>query len=179
MRTRVFLIGLVALTVATLAVVAVGLVHDRPSEASGPTVEPDRPAVGDRADALTVLRRWDLRRARAWASADPAAVSALYVPRSRSGARDVALLRRYVRRGLRVTGLRMQIFDIRVRRHAPARLSLVATDRLVDAVVAGHGRRQVLPQDRPSVRRIDLRRRAGRWVVVEAWDVARRAQPAR
>lgn len=171
MRTRVFLIGLVVLTAATLSVVVLGLArHPRAHPLAVPTVQVAA-ASGPAADAVAVLRRWDRRRARAWASVDPAALAALYVPGSRSGARDAALLRRYARRGLRVTGLRMQLFDFRVRRRAQDRLSLIATDRLVDAVVAGHGRRQALPQDRPSVRRIDLRRRAGRWVVVEVWDI--------
>src|SRR5262245_58817074 len=61
--------------------------------------------------AVRLLRAWDRRRARAYAHGDLAALEALYVPRSRTGAVDRAVLRGYVERGLKVTGMRSQVID--------------------------------------------------------------------
>jgi hypothetical protein len=48
-------------------------------------------------------------------------------------------------------------------------MSLLVTDRLVDAVAVGHGNRTGLPPGQPKTRRVDLRREAGRWRVAEVY----------
>ncbi len=159
---------------ATIGMIAVAVVVDAPRDhavrrvaeaGAGPTVTA-RPA----ARALVVLRAWDRRRARAWALDDPAALRALYLPGSSTGRRDVAMLAAYHRRGLEVTTMRRQVLAVRVRDRAPRTLSLVVTDRLVEARVAGGGLRAVLPRSRPATRRIVLRHERAGWRVEEVYD---------
>ncbi len=121
--------------------------------------------------ALRVLRAWDRDRARAYARGDGAALRDLYVAGSRTGARDVAVLEGYRRRGLRVTTLRTQVLGARVLRHTPRRLNLLVTDALVGGVALRGQQRWRLPADRPSTRRVVLRRDDDRWVVFETYAV--------
>ncbi len=120
-----------------------------------------------RLPAAAVLHAWDRRRARAWAAADPHALAALYVPGSAAGRVDVALLRSYRSRGVRVVGLRMQVLSVRVLSRTPRRWRLRITDRLAGAVAVGAGRRLRLPRGAAATRLITLAR-AGR----ERWRVA-------
>jgi hypothetical protein len=117
--------------------------------------------------ALTVLRAWDERRTAAWAAGDPAALDALYLPGSRTGRADVAMLRAYRRRGLRVLGIRTQVLQVRVAARTGDRLALLVTDRLVGATAMGGGRRVSLPSGGATTRRITLRLADGRWLVAE------------
>jgi hypothetical protein len=121
-----------------------------------------------------VLRAWDHRRAAAWSRADAAALAHLYTAGSRTGARDVRNLRRWHSRDLRVTGLRQQVARLLVRVEAPRQLVLTVTDRTVDGVAVGHGRRTALPVSAWTEHRIRLRREHGEWLVQEVV-----AQPAR
>ena len=66
--------------------------------------------------AADVLRAWDGRRAEAFAAGDLAALGRLYVPGSRAGTADRALLRGYLDRGLRVEGMRVQVLALDVPR---------------------------------------------------------------
>jgi hypothetical protein len=120
-----------------------------------------------------VLGEWDRARARAFAAGDVAALRSLYVAGSRAGTSDVRLLRDYLRRGLRVEQMRMQLLEVEVLDHSPDRLRVRVTDRLAGAVVVGPGLRRRLPRDRASTRVVELRRGAGeRWRVreVSAWS---------
>lgn len=118
--------------------------------------------------ASRVLREWDQARADAFASGDVDALRDLYLARSAAGTSDVRLLRAYLRRGLRVEGMRMQLLAVDVLHEAPDRLRVRVTDRLVGAVAVGNGRRTALPGDAASQRVVELRRNpAGRWRV--AW----------
>lgn len=119
--------------------------------------------------ALAALRGWDRRRARAWTTGAGAALISLYTPGSRTARRDVAMLDAYRARGLRVLWMRRQVLALRVRTCSDRRMSLLVTDRLADAVAAGHGRRTGLPPGRPTTRRIDLLREKGRWCVTEVY----------
>jgi hypothetical protein len=119
--------------------------------------------------ALSVLRAWDQRRAAAWAEDDASALRSLYVSDSHSGRRDLAMLAAYESRGLRVRSMRRQVLAVHVRRSRPRLLSIVVTDRLVDGIVSGAGRRTALPESRPATREIDLRRVGRRWCVVEVY----------
>ena len=121
-------------------------------------------------DAVRLLRGWDARRARAYARGAPSALAALYTAGSRTGAADVAVLRGYVARHLRVTGMRTQVLGAQVVRHDDGRLVVDVTDVLVGAVAASVGRRWPLPRDHPTTRRVVLVRHVGGWRVREAYE---------
>ncbi|GAA4723547.1 hypothetical protein GCM10023350_02300 [Nocardioides endophyticus] len=123
--------------------------------------------------ASAVLHEWDDRRAAAWASSDVAEVRSLYVPGSPAGRAEVAMLRAWRERGLRVEGMRMQLVDLDVRRASAARLDLVVTDRLTGAVAAGPGVRLPLPRDRATTRRVVLVHEGGLWRVAQSVEGAR------
>ena len=80
------------------------------------------------------------------------------------------MLTAYDRRGLRVTTMQRQVLAVQVRTSDPRQLSLVVTDRLVEARVTGHGERVVLPRSRPATHRIVLRRGSTGWRVAEVYD---------
>ena len=128
--------------------------------------------------AAAVLAAWDARRARAWAQADVVTLRRLYAAGSSAGESDVSLLRRYARRGLRVTGLQTQVLDLDVLAAGPRRLDVVVTDRVVGGEAVGDGHAVALPRDRPSTRRVVLVRAAGSWVVTHVEDVSRAVQPS-
>jgi hypothetical protein len=114
---------------------------------------------------VEVLRRWDEARAAAYASGSVGALRELYA--GTAGARDVRLLRSYLRRGYRVEGMRMQLLDVRVRAREPGAWLLRVTDRLAGGVAVRQGARVALPRDRASTRTVRLERDgAGRWRVV-------------
>ena len=171
---RLLLVVLVLTALGAFAGGVVGVVHGRPvvgTEQGGAPREPPTPtgrhaATPDRrAAALAVLRAWDVRRAAAWAAGDEAALAALYTTGSSAGRRDRAMLRRYVARGLRVRGLRMQVLAGSVRDRTTDRIELLVTDRVAHAVAVGRGVRAGLPRDRMSRRTVVLRRVAGEWRV--------------
>jgi hypothetical protein len=119
--------------------------------------------------ALAVIRAWDRRRALAWARGDPAALARLYAVPSRTGRRDRAMLAAYRSRGLRVQSMDRQVWVLHALTCRARRMSLLLTDRLVDAVAVGRGHRTGLPAGEPATRRVDLRRDAGTWRVSEVY----------
>lgn len=129
-----------------------------------------RPAAGP----AQVLAAWDRARAAAWAEADVAGLRELYVASSSAGQTDVAMLREWSARGLRVTGLETQVLSLRVRVETPDRLVLVVTDRVVGGEAVGQGaagRAPVrLPRDQPSTRRVELEKVGGEWLMAEVRD---------
>jgi hypothetical protein len=168
-RWPVTVLGLVLLLGACRAVEAP---VERPKSGVAATPAP-APTAGT---ASVVLGEWDRARARAFAAGDVAALRALYVDGSRAGTADVRLLRDYLRRSLRVEGMRMQLLEVEVLDRGPDRLRVKVTDRLIGAVVVGPGLRRRLPRDRASTRVVELRRGAGeRWRVREV--SARSARP--
>jgi hypothetical protein len=120
------------------------------------------------AGASAVLHDWDDRRAAAWAACDPTSLGSLYVTGSAAGRADVAMLRAWRERGLRVHGMRMQLLGLRVRHVTATRLELDVTDRLTGAVARGPGVRLRLPEGEASVRRVVLVRTGGSWRVAQA-----------
>jgi hypothetical protein len=159
------------LSILVTAVVVAGLTM-RPSGGEHGTRGPIAavPTLASRSErALAVLRHWDHRRAAAWAHDHRRALAGLYVSGSAAGQRDVAMLTAYDERGLRVRSMRRQVLAVHVRRSRPRLLSIVVTDRLVDATVSGSGRRRALPDSRPATRRIELRRAGRRWRVSEVY----------
>jgi hypothetical protein len=119
------------------------------------------------AEALAVLHAWDAARARAYAAGDSRALGSLYAPTSGTGAADLARLRAYTRRDLRVSGLRMQVLDFEVLRQRRQLLELRVTDRIQAATVVGSQRRWTLPRDQASGWTMVLRafEGTGRWQV--------------
>lgn len=178
-------VAVVVTMVVTVLAVAAGVLTRGGGEASAAagasaaaSADAGLPAVagaGAEVRALAVLHRWDRARARAWARGDPAALARLYAPRSRAGQRDVAMLRAWLRRGLRVAGLRMQVLDAALVVRDRRRLVLVVTDRVAGGLAVGRadpspraGRRALprdLPRDLPSTRRLVFLRVAGRWLL--------------
>jgi hypothetical protein len=171
MRMRTLMLLSVLFTVGVVAaavVVATPRDHGvrRVAGVGAVPIVPARPA----ARALGVLRAWDRRRATAWAADDSSALRRLYLPGSSAGRRDVAMLAAYHRRGLQVTTMRRQVLAVQVRDSTPRTLSLVVTDRLVEARVTGGGARAVLPRSRPATRRIVLRHARAGWRIDEVYD---------
>jgi hypothetical protein len=176
MRTRTLLLLAVVATVGSIALAGVAGVAGVGRGAAGDVGVADTPSArpGHGPAALAVLHHWDRQRSSAWATGDPAALSRLYVRGSATGRRDVSDLRRWTRRGLRVTGLRQQVAALQVVRSGPRRLVVVATDRTVGGLAVGGDRRTALPVGGWATHRISLVRVSGRWRLAEV-----RAQPAR
>ncbi len=135
------------------------------AEPAADTAAAEGPAESREDFALRVLRDWDRRRSRAWARGDAVTLRRLYVTGSAAGRRDVAMLRSWTRRGLTVSGIRMQVLRVEVRDLARQRLVVDVTDRLVGAEAVAGNRRVALPRDAPTRRRIVLRRVDGSWRV--------------
>ena len=134
--------------------------------ADGPEREPAPATTSDRTGPIRVLRAWDRERAAAWRTGDARALGRLYTPGSRAGRADREMLRAYRARGLRVTGLRMQVASADVRRADDERVVVLVTDRLAaTAVATGSGGAHPLPRDRWSRRRVVLVRERERWRV--------------
>jgi hypothetical protein len=149
---------------AVLAVLGtVGLVALRPD----PVPVAARPTVLGPDGPRDVLAVWDDRRARAWATGDLAALRGLYVRGSRSGRADVRMLASYVDRGLVVRGLRTQVLALDVLDSSQERVEVRVTDRAAGAEAVDGGTVIPLPDDRPSTRRVVLRRVEGEWLVDE------------
>jgi hypothetical protein len=126
-------------------------------------------------DPMGVLRAWDDERARAYAEGDVDALRRLYAPGATAGRRDVRLLRRYLSRGLTVTGMQTQRLSLRVRDADPGdhELVLVVTDRVIGAVAVGVAHQVPLPQGAARTRVMRLADRSGRWLVSEVHAVGR------
>ncbi len=87
------------------------------------------------------------------------------------------MLMAYRDRGLRVVGMTRQVMRLRVVSTGPRRISIVVTDRLVDARVVGAGVRSAVPDGRLATRLVRLARVDGRWRVAEVTAIA--GHPAR
>jgi hypothetical protein len=168
MPVRVPVVALVLVLGLTCGVVAVAVLSAAPGVPSAPGSSRATPvdAAASEQYAVGVLHAWDARRAAAWASGDATALSGLYTQGSSAGKSDVGLLRRYQARGLVVRNLRMQVLRARVLVARPGRLVLEVTDRLAAATAVRVGEETVgrpLPADRPTTRRLVLRRDSGVW----------------
>lgn len=162
---RLLLLVLAVLAAAVVGASALAVVDARrPAPRVAAAVpEPAEP----RTAAVVVLADWDRRRAAAWAAGDPDGLAELYAPGSRAGRADVAMLRRWTARGVRVTGLRMQVLDVRAAAPGGGRWELRVTDRLAGGQAVGRRTRAALPRDGWSTRRIVLEQVAGVWRVAE------------
>ncbi|WP_299057278.1 hypothetical protein [uncultured Nocardioides sp.] len=169
----VLLAVLASAVVVAAAVVVTGLIGDPASEATPRYATPDEPAVSpedplavpDTPDGLDMLRDFDAARSQAWAEGDAAALTALYTEGSTTGERDVAMLSRYVDRGLRVEGLRTQVLSAEMRRATPVRRVLVVTDRVAGGEVTDGASSRALPDDAATTHRTTWRLVEGRWLL--------------
>lgn len=171
-RPRVLLLALLGVMVLAATTVVTVVTGGEGTERAVADPPADRGSA-DRTSAVAVLRAWDRRRAAAWRTGDAQALTELYARGAAAGRADLAALAAYDARGLRVTGMRMQVAAVEVRSETEARIVAVVTDRLVGAVAVGHGRRVALPEDRWSRRRIRLLRTGESWVVAEVVDQRR------
>jgi hypothetical protein len=155
---------LVTVAMASVAATVMGLRRDPAPQVAmasdPPSVAEPRPEI----EAAAVLAAWDADRAAAWASGDVRRLRSLYTPGSVAGNRDVAMLRRWLDRGLVVEGLRTQVLSLHEVRRASDQWVLSVTDRVVDGVARGDTTRR-LPTDAPTTRTVTLRLVGGRWVV--------------
>ncbi len=157
------LVGLVVLlTLAALGGCAAG--ESAPAE-PGTTQAHVRAGAGrgEVVAAARVLRSWDGRRAAAYAEGSVARLRHLYV--AGAGRADVRLLSSYLRRGLRVEEMTVQVLALDVLGHRTGSWTLRVTDRLSRAVAVGRGTRVVLPRDAASTRLVRLVRLGERWRV--------------
>lgn len=181
---RVTLAVATVIVVALVALVTTGLLRstpgeDRGSPAPAPTPTPapvPRVApsitVTEAVASLVVLRDWDRARSSAWARGDVRALRRLYAAGSAVGSADVAMLQRWVGRGLRVRGMVMQVLSVELRVRTERTIVLDVTDRLADAVAVsiGGGAQRALPRDGLTTRRLTFRRSGPRWVLAAAYD---------
>ena len=160
----------VAVLVLALGVTC-GLIGVAVSSAKHPDVERTRAATAEHSTgpgqprALAVLRAWDERRAQAWAAGDTAALGGLYVDDSAAGAADVRLLQHYVRRGVVVPELRMQVLQASVLVDRPRRVVVRVIERLASREVRVGAHVVRLPLDSADVHVVDLRRVRHTWRV--------------
>jgi hypothetical protein len=164
-----------ALVLGVAAAVVVTTLPGRAGGAGARSVAPlaVTPAAGrDRdPDPVRTLAGWDRRRAAAWRLGSTRRLADLYVAGSAAGTRDVTSLRGYLRRGYRVSGMRMQLLRVAVLARAPDRWRLAVTDRLVGATVLRDGRRTALPRDSATRHLVTLMRGGdGRWRVATVAD---------
>lgn len=74
------------------------------------------------------------------------------------------MMRTYLHRGLRVSGVRTRFTAVVLQRQLPDRATLIVVDTLGPAVaVDAQGRAQPLPHDLPTRHRIQLRMTDGGW----------------
>lgn len=131
--------------------------------------------VDPAAEALAILRSWDVRRSAAWATGDRSSLRSLYTRSASAGDRDVAMLQAYLRRGLHVESMQTQVLAVRVVDEEPDRLVLDVVDRLSSSQAVGPGGRVVLPRAAAAAEhRITLVQHAGEWRVARV--VARPAE---
>jgi hypothetical protein len=155
----------VLVTGVALGVIALAAVSwfAEPSAPAGVAVAGGRPDLAEESRPLAVLHDWDARRAAAWAAGDPRSLARLYTSRSGAGIADVALLQRYVDRGLRVRQMRMQVLASRVLVVRPRAITLEVVDRLAAATVDAGAAGRRLPVDAATTHRLELRLVGGRW----------------
>jgi hypothetical protein len=121
--------------------------------------------------AIDVLHEWDRRRAAAYAEGDVRALARLYAPRSTAARADVALLRAYLRRGLTVDSLTMQVFSVQVLTRRDGELTMRVVDRIAGGNVIGRSRCKPMPRDFPARHEMELHRVGGDWRVARVADV--------
>lgn len=162
--------ALVSVALGSVATTVVGLRREASppvTRASDPLPSDPLPSAGEprpEVEAAAVLAAWDAGRARAWARGDVRRLRSLYTPGSVAGERDVAMLRRWLDRGLVVDGMRTQVLSLHQVRRTADRWVLAVTDRIVHGVARG-ATTERLPTDAATTRTVTLRVVGDRWLV--------------
>jgi len=169
---RSILVVLLLAAVAGVLAISAWRVNQQPvnPQPVDPVVVAPTPVDRQTARALEILHRWDAARSAAWSAGSVTALRDLYAPGSPAGAEDCARLSAYLRRGLVVDGMRMQVLDVAVQEATSTRLALVVTDRLAAATAVSRtdpSTRWAMPRDVATTRTLTLVRRAGRWVMAD------------
>lgn len=155
---------LVAVALASVAATIVGLRREPPPQVAQASDPPAAAEPRPEVEAAAVLASWDADRAAAWSAGDVRRLRSLYTPGSMAGGHDVAMLRRWLGRGLVVDGLRTQVLALREVRRSADRWVLSVTDRVVDGVARGETTER-LPADLPTTRTVTMRLVGDRWLV--------------
>lgn len=159
---------LVTLALTSVAVTVVGLRRDPAPHVAGASDPTPSAAARPEVEAAAVLAAWDADRAAAWSAGDVRRLRSLYARGSVAGERDVAMLQRWLDRGLVVSGLRVQVLALHEVSRTPDRWVLTVTDRVVGGVATG-STSQRLPVDAPTSRTVTLRKVGERWLVSAVW----------
>lgn len=140
---------------------------DAAVHAIGPGVSPRQPsAVQARAagpDWPAVLDRLDRRRERAYAAEDPRLLRAVYVSGSPVLRHDLATLRAYSDRGVRLTGVRLRTLDVESLGRGGRYVQLHVVDQLDRPTAHGADGTVRLPRDQATARVIVLRDATDGW----------------
>ena len=124
-------------------------------------------AAGD--DGCLLLTGLDASRTAAFATGSEAALREVYV--AGAGERDVAVLRDYAGRGLRLVGVAPRLLRCETVGGGPAVRRLEVIERLSAARAVGAGVDRPLPSGRPRARAIVLRLGGdGRWRVAQVGE---------
>lgn len=111
-----------------------------------------------------VLERLDRRRERAWHLGDVHLLQGVFTSGSPAFSRDATMLRGYLRRGLRVDRVSLQLHSVLVVDVGRGLARLDVVDQLGPAVARdGVGHRVALPADQPTRQLLRLRRTAQGW----------------
>lgn len=154
----------------TGVVVGAGALTGSAPEGRGAVVAGGTTSAGPAAQAAalpgaSILGAWDRKRAAAWAAGDVRRLGALYTPGSVSGERDQEMLREWLRRGLVIRDLRVQVLAVRELRRTARTLVLRVTDRVSAGTAVGRGASRPLPRDSATTTTVTLRRLRGHWLV--------------
>jgi hypothetical protein len=133
------------------------------SASSRPRPSTDDPRRATRERALQVLRDWDARRAAAFARADVVALGRLYVRGSGLARQDLAVLRDYARRDVRVTELVPQVASARVLTASEDVVELAVVERVGVTRVAVGAQERVLAPSRFARHVLRFERVRGSW----------------
>jgi len=169
MRPQAVAMASLCLVLALVGCASVWQTQQPPESSTEQSEAPlaDDPDELPEVDPLDLIRAWDARRASAYAEADVAALRGLYADGSLAGRRDVAVLRSYRARGLRVVGLTTQLLDVRSEHQSLREVVVRVTDRLAAAFAVRSGRRIRLPAGTARTRLVTLVDEGRGWVVAE------------
>lgn len=145
-----------------------------PPELPDPALGPPPPCTDRCEHWHAVLAALDQRRERAYASARPGLLGAVYVAGSAALRRDRAMLLVWSERDVTVTDLRLELLDLDVLSSAGRLVRLRVVDRLVQATARlPDGRTISLPRDSATARVLELRRVQGRWRIASSLPESR------
>lgn len=100
------------------------------SRGASPGTATARPGHTGDGRALTVLRAWDSRRSQAFAADDEHRLRRLYAAGSPLAEQDLAVLRDYRQRGVRLLQAEQQVVSVEVHDASPREVTMTVVERL-------------------------------------------------